>query len=66
MLNVCENTVRATHVFLTEKDIALFKLMIMEQAFPIVTLKCAKEIDGAIFSFVDIHDSEIEMLFYSY
>lgn len=63
MLDVWENSVRATHNFITEEDIEFFKPIIMEQAFPAVTLKCVKSQSGSILGFVGIHDKKIEMLF---
>lgn len=63
MLNVWENSVRATHNFITEEDIEFFKPIIIEQAFPAVTLKCVKDESGSILGFVGVHDSKIEMLF---
>ncbi|SPZ37408.1 Uncharacterized N-acetyltransferase YjaB [Plesiomonas shigelloides] len=63
MLNVWENSVRATHDFITEEDIEFFKPIIIGQAFPAVTLRCVKNEFGSILGFVGIHDSKIEMLF---
>lgn len=63
MLDVWENSVRATHDFITEEDIAFFKPMIVEQAFPAVTLKCVKSPNGSILGFVGVHDAKVEMLF---
>ena len=63
MLNVWENSVRATHDFITEEDIEFFKPIIIEQAFPAVMLRCVKNEFGSILGFVGIHDSKIEMLF---
>lgn len=63
MLDVWENSVRATHDFLSEDDIEFFKPIIIEQAFPAVTLRCVKNEDGAIQGFVGILDAKIEMLF---
>ncbi|SON52949.1 GNAT family N-acetyltransferase [Vibrio tapetis] len=63
MLIVWENSVRATHDFITEEDIAFFKPIIIEQAFPAVTLRCIKNDSGSIVGFVGIHDSKVEMLF---
>jgi putative acetyltransferase len=65
VLNVWENSVRATHSFITEEDIAFFKPIIMEQAFPAVTLKCIKNSSGSIVGFVGTHESKVEMLFVS-
>ena len=63
MLNVWENSVRATHDFITEGDIEFFKPIIIEKAFPAVTLRCIKSNDGSILGFVGIHDSKVEMVF---
>ncbi|WP_042145329.1 MULTISPECIES: GNAT family N-acetyltransferase [unclassified Pseudoalteromonas] len=63
MLIVWENSVRATHDFITEKDIVFFKPIIMEQAFPAVTLKCVKDKFGSIIGFMGVHEMKVEMLF---
>ena len=63
MLSVWENSVRATHHFLTEDDIASFKPMIMEQAFPAVTLKCVRDEHHRILGFLGVHENKVEMLF---
>lgn len=63
MLAVWENSVKATHDFITEEDIAFFKPIIIEQAFPAVTLKCIKDVNSAIIGFVGVHGSKVEMLF---
>lgn len=63
LLAVWENSVRATHDFITEEDMEFFKPIIIEQAFPAVTLKCVKDTTGAIQGFVGVHDEKIEMLF---
>jgi putative acetyltransferase len=63
MLIVWENSVRATHDFITEKDIAFYKPIIVEHAFPAVTLKCVKDKSGSIIGFVGVHEMKVEMLF---
>ena len=63
LLDVWENSVRATHDFLTEEDIEYFKPIIIEHAFPAVTLRCVKGNSGAIVGFLGVKDSKIEMLF---
>ncbi|WP_076589193.1 GNAT family N-acetyltransferase [Vibrio ostreicida] len=63
ILNVWENSVRSTHDFITEEDIGFFKPIILEQAFPTVTLRCVKNQSGSILGFVGVHDSKVEMLF---
>lgn len=64
MLKVWENSVRATHDFITEEDIEFFNPIIMEHAFPEVSLKCVKKNEsGSIVGFVGVHEAKVEMLF---
>jgi len=63
LLNVWENSVRATHDFITEEDIEYFKPIIIEQAFPAVSLKCVKDENDTIVGFLGVHEDKIEMLF---
>jgi len=63
MLILWENSVRATHDFISDEDIAFFKPIIIEQAFPAVSLHCVKNDQGAIIGFVGVHQQKIEMLF---
>ena len=63
LLAVWENSVRATHSFITEEDIAFFKPMIIEHAFPAVSLKCVKNNNEKILGFVGVNDAKVEMLF---
>ena len=65
LLIVWENSVRATHDFITEEDIDFFKPIILEQAFPAVILKCIKGKHGEILGFVGVHENKVEMLFVS-
>lgn len=63
LLRVWEDSVRATHSFITEEDIAFFKPIIIEQAFPAVTLYCIKNEKGVILGFIGTYDVKVEMLF---
>lgn len=63
ILDVWENSVRATHDFISEEDIEYFKPIIIEQAFPAVTLKCVKDSTGKILGFIGVHEPKVEMLF---
>lgn len=63
MLDVWEDSVRATHHFISEEDIEFFKPIIIEQAFPTVILKCVKSESGSILGFIGTYDSKVEMLF---
>lgn len=63
LLAVWENSVRATHDFITEQDIEFFKPIIMEHAFPAVALKCVKDVQGKVLGFVGVQAHKVEMLF---
>ena len=63
MLDVWENSVRATHDFISEEDIEFFKPIIIEQAFPAVTLKCVRNSNKHILGFIGVNDAKVEMLF---
>ncbi|WP_087111827.1 GNAT family N-acetyltransferase [Parendozoicomonas haliclonae] len=63
MLAVWEDSVRATHDFLSEDDIQFLKPIVLEQAFPAVILRCVKNNAGAILGFIGVHEQSIEMLF---
>ncbi|MEW6989771.1 GNAT family N-acetyltransferase [Colwelliaceae bacterium 6441] len=63
LLAVWENSVRATHDFISDDDIEFFKPIIMQQAFPAVTLRCIKNSAGDILGFLGVYEQKIEMLF---
>ena len=63
LLMVWEDSVRATHDFISEADIAEFKPMIVEHAFPAVTLRCVRGENQKILGFIGVAESKIEMLF---
>ena len=63
LLMVWEDSVRATHDFISEADIAEFKPMIVEYAFPAVTLRCVRGENQKILGFIGVAESKIEMLF---
>lgn len=63
LLDVWEDSVRATHNFITDEDIEFFKPIIINQALPCVTLKCVRDDGGSILGFVGTHADKIEMLF---
>lgn len=63
MLALWEDSVRVTHNFISEDDIAFFKPMIIEQAFPNVALRLIKNDQGKIQGFIGVAEQKIEMLF---
>ena len=63
VVDVWEASVRATHDFLTEKDIQYFKPLILNQYLALVELSCLKDDQGKIAGFMGVADGKIEMLF---
>jgi putative acetyltransferase len=65
LIEIWEASVRATHDFLKEEDIAALKPLILEHYFDAVDLRCVKDICGKILGFCGVHEGNIEMLFIS-
>lgn len=63
LIEIWESSVRDTHDFLSEDDIAALKPLIFEQYFDAVDLRCAKSADGHILGFCGVAEGNIEMLF---
>jgi len=63
VMKVWEASVRATHHFLKEEDILLFKMVIPEKYLDAVRLYAARDELGKIVGFLGVSDDEIEMLF---
>lgn len=60
---VWEESVRATHHFVKEEDIAIFKVLV-EQALPgLKDLACVRDSAGQPAGFIAVVDRKIEMLF---
>lgn len=62
LLQVWEASIRATHHFLNEEDIQVFKPLILNEYFDTVRLNCMR-VDGKIAGFLGTSDDRIEMLF---
>lgn len=60
---VWEVSVRATHTFLSEADIAFFKPKILDEYLYAVDLLAYRDASEEIIGFIGIHESKIEMLF---
>jgi putative acetyltransferase len=58
-----EASVRATHHFLNEQDIAFFKSLILNEYFKLVELFCIRDQEGLIMGFMGIESDKLEMLF---
>ncbi|MFC5707183.1 GNAT family N-acetyltransferase [Aeromonas eucrenophila] len=63
LIALWEASVRASHHFLQEDDIAALRPLILEHYFDAVTLNCAKGEDGEIVGFCGVADGNLEMLF---
>jgi lysophospholipase L1-like esterase/GNAT superfamily N-acetyltransferase len=63
LIDLWEDSVRATHHFITEKDIHFYKPLILNQYFDAVDLFCYKDETGKIIGFMGIVDDKLEMLF---
>lgn len=60
---VWEASVRATHHFLKEEDIAYFKPLILNTYLDAVELRCYRDENNAIIGFLGVADQNLEMLF---
>jgi len=58
-----EASVRATHDFLTEKDIQSLRLLVKNDYLPAVNLRLYQDDRGEITGFVGVYRNEIKMLF---
>ena len=63
MLEVWESSVRATHTFLSEKDIVSIKPQVKEGVNYVSTLVCIRDEEDTIQAFMGVHENKIEMLF---
>ncbi|MGL6428744.1 MULTISPECIES: acetyltransferase [Aeromonas] len=63
LITIWEASVRASHHFLQEADIAALRPLILEHYFDAVTLNCARVDNGEIVGFIGVAEGSIEMLF---
>ncbi len=63
LIEIWEASVRATHDFLPEENIAELKPLILQHYFDAVELRCIKNGDNKILGLIGVSDSNIEMLF---
>lgn len=63
IVDVWEASVRETHDFLTENDIARLKPLVLNTYLDAVDLDCVKNEAGEIVGFIGIQGDRIEMLF---
>lgn len=63
LADVWEDSVRATHDFLSEADIRFYKPLVLHEYLKAVALFCTRGAAGDITGFVGIAGNKIEMLF---
>lgn len=63
LIDIWEASVRATHHFLEDADIAYFRQRILEEYFDLVALFCLQQPSGEIAGFLGLSPGKIEMLF---
>jgi len=63
VVDVWEASVRATHLFLKEEDIAYYKPLILNTYLDTVELRCCRDEHCKILGFVGVSDGNLEMLF---
>jgi len=63
VVEVWESSVRATHHFLKEEDIAYFKPLILNTYLDAVELRCYRDENYKIVGFLGVSDENLEMLF---
>ena len=63
LITIWENSVRATHTFITEQDIQYYKPLILNEYFDAVALFCSQDENQRINGFMGIVEDKVEMLF---
>jgi putative acetyltransferase len=63
VVDLWEASVRATHDFLKEEDIAYFKPLILSTYLDAVKLRCVRDSAGQILGFAGVAEGNLEMLF---
>ncbi|MFD2561913.1 GNAT family N-acetyltransferase [Aquimarina rubra] len=63
VVDVWEASVRATHHFLKEEDIAYFKPLILNEYLDAVELRCVRNNNKDIIGFLGVAEQNLEMLF---
>ncbi|MGZ5248356.1 MAG: GNAT family N-acetyltransferase, partial [Flavitalea sp.] len=63
VISIWESSVRATHDFLSEENIAFFKSFVEQIDFSSLQFYCSTERDDQLTGFIGVNDKKIEMLF---
>lgn len=63
LVEIWEDSVRKTHGFLSEEDIAYFKPLILDSYLYAVDLRVIRDLDSQILGFLGVAEGNLEMLF---
>ncbi|WP_017455527.1 acetyltransferase [Herbaspirillum rubrisubalbicans] len=63
LIDIWERSVRATHDFLSDEQIAALRPLILNHYFDAVDLRITRQEDGEITGFVGVAGDQVEMLF---
>lgn len=63
LTKIWEDSVRATHHFLTEADVQFYLPMVRDEALPAFDVWVAENETGELLGFIGLSDAKIEMLF---
>lgn len=63
ILKVWESSVRATHDFLSEKDIVSLRPQVKKGVNYVSVFACVRDEGGTIKAFLGVHENKVEMLF---
>lgn len=63
LMQVWEASVRATHHFLSEQDLAVIIPAAREELAHIAPIHCLRDSNGSVYAFMAVEDAMIEMLF---
>ena len=63
VVDVWEASVRATHHFVTEADIQVFKPLVREGLPHVAELACVRDGEGEVIGFIGVTGEQVEMLF---
>ena len=63
IVEVWEASVRATHHFVAESDIEVFRPLVRESLPQVPDLVCMRDMDNNVIGFIGVAGTEIDMLF---
>lgn len=63
LLDVWEASVRATHHFVSDEDMRVYRPHLCEKCLPRLTLTCVRDREGLLVGFCGVLGSRIELLF---